>query len=107
MAIVTRQSTQQLGLRTGITAFALLKASSVIVALGLEGARVSARNQLHGTIASVTPGAVNAEVVVELDGGGSIGATVTQGSVDELGFVAGARAMALFKASSVILAVAA
>ena len=107
VAIVTRDSTQALGLRTGLAAFALLKSSSVIVATGLEGAKVSARNQLHGTIAAVTPGAVNADVVVDLDGGGSIGATVTQASVSELGFAPGLRATALFKASSVILAVAA
>jgi molybdate transport system regulatory protein len=107
VAIVTRDSTQSLGLRIGITAFALLKASSVIIASGIEGARISARNQLHGTITSVTPGAVNAEVVVGLDGGGSIGATVTQASLRDLGFQPGGRATALFKASSVILAVAA
>ena len=107
VAIVTRQSTQALGLRTGITAFALLKASSVIIATGLEGAKISARNQLQGAIASVTPGAVNAEVVLDLDDGGSIGATVTQASLAELGLAPGARATALFKASSVILAVAA
>ena len=107
VAIVTRDSTQALGLRTGITAFALLKSASVIIATGIEGAKISARNQLHGTIASVTPGAVNADVVVDLDGGGSIGATVTQASLVELGFKPGVRATALFKASSVILAVAA
>jgi molybdate transport system regulatory protein len=107
VAIVTRDSTQSLGLRTGITAFALLKSSSVIIASGLEGAKVSARNQLHGTIASVTPGAVNAEVVIEVDGAGSVAATVTQATLGELGFVPGGRATALFKASSVILAVAA
>ena len=107
VAIVTRESTQALGLRTGITAFALLKSSSVMIAAGIEGARISARNQLHGTIASVTPGAVNAEVAVELDGGGSIGATINQGSLQQLGFEPGQRATALFKASSVILAVAA
>jgi len=107
VAIVTRESTRTLGLKTGITAYALLKSSSVIVATGIEGARISARNQLHGAVASVTPGAVNAEVVVDLDGGGSIGATVTQASLPELAFVPGTRATALFKASSVILAVAA
>lgn len=107
VAIVTSESTRALGLRTGITSFALLKSSSVIVATGLEGAKVSARNQLQGSIASVTPGAVNAEVVVDLDGGGSVGATVTQASLTGLGFELGARATVLFKASSVILAVAA
>jgi len=108
VAIVTRDSTRALGLRTGVTAFALLKSSSVIVASGIEGAKISARNQLHGRISSVTPGAVNAEVVIELDGGsGSVGATVTQASLRDLGFAPGARAAVLFKASSVILAVTA
>lgn len=107
VAIVTCESTKALGLRTGINAIALLKSSDVIVATGIEGARISARNQLHGTIASVTPGAVNAEVVIDLDGGGSVGATVTQSGLAGLGFEPGTRATALFKASSVIVAVAA
>jgi molybdate transport system regulatory protein len=107
VAIVTRASTRALGLRTGLAALAMLKSSSVIVATGIEGAKISARNQLHGAIASVTPGAVNAEVVIDLDGGGSVGATVTQASLADLGFGPGTRATALFKASSVILAVAA
>ena len=107
VAIVTRDSTQALGLRTGITAFALLKSSSVIIASDLAGARVSARNQLHGVVSAVTPGAVNAEVAIQLDGGGAIAATVTQTSLTELGLQPGVRATALFKASSVILAVAA
>jgi molybdate transport system regulatory protein len=107
VAIVTRESTQALGLRMGTQAFALLQSSSVIVATGLDGAKVSARNQLHGSVSSVTPGAVNAEVDIALDGGGHIAATVTQASLDALGFAPGSRATALFKASSVILAVAA
>jgi molybdate transport system regulatory protein len=107
VAIVTRASTQALALRQGVAAFALLKSSSVMVATHIEGARISARNQLHGTVASITPGAVSAEVVLDLDGGGSIGATVTQASLQDLGFEIGLRATALFKASSVILAVAA
>jgi len=107
VAIVTRHSTQALGLRTGLTAFALLEASSVILAQGIEGAKVSARNQLHGRIVSVTPGAVNAEVLLALDAGGSVAAGVSQDSVQAMDFIVGARATALFKASSVILAVAA
>jgi molybdate transport system regulatory protein len=107
VAIITRDSTQALGLRTGITAFALLMSSSVMVAMGIEGAKISARNQLPGVVSSVTPGAVNAEVIIDLDGGGNIAATVTQASLQELAFAPGTRATALFKASSVILAVAA
>lgn len=107
VAIVTCASTRALGLRTGITAFALLSSASVIVATGMAGAKVSARNQLHGVITAVTTGAVNAEVVLELDGGASMVATVTQAGLQGLDLAPGVRATALFKASSVILAVAA
>lgn len=107
VAVVTQESTQSLGLRTKMTAIALVKSSSIVVATNLEGAKVSARNQLAGTISAVTPGAVNAEVVIDLDGGGSIAAIVTEGSVKSLGLKPGIRAIALFKATSVILAVTA
>jgi molybdate transport system regulatory protein len=107
VAVLTRESTQSLGLRTNMTAIALVKASSVLVAVDLDGARVSARNQLAGTVSAVTPGAVNAEVLIDLDGGGSIAAVVTQSSVAGMGLAPGSRATALFKASSVILAVSA
>lgn len=105
VAIVTRESTESLGLRTSMTAMALVKASSVLLATGLERAKVSARNQLVGTVAQVTPGAVNAEVVLDIAGGGSVAAIVTQGSVQSMGLAPGVEATALFKASSVILAV--
>ncbi|MGH8613487.1 MAG: TOBE domain-containing protein, partial [Gammaproteobacteria bacterium] len=103
VAIVTRESTESLGLRVGSQAFALIKASSIIIASDVDGAKLSARNQLHGTVASVIPGAVNAEVVLEIDGGGSIAAIVTNPSVQSLGLEAGKRGVAIFKASSVIL----
>jgi len=105
VAIVTRESTQSLGLRLGLTAIAIVESASVIVATGLQGARLSARNQLAGTVSAVTPGAVNAEVVIDVDGGGQIAAIVTQASVHDLGLAPRMRATALFKASAVILAV--
>ncbi|WP_423222009.1 TOBE domain-containing protein [Ideonella lacteola] len=105
VATVTRDSSQSLGLRPHMIAMALVKASSVMLATGLEDARVSARNQLSGTVASVTPGAVNAEVLLDIAGGLQIAAIVTQGSSQSLGLQPGSRATALFDASSVILAV--
>ena len=105
VAVVTRDSTESLGLRTNMAAFALVKASSILVATGLDGTRISARNQLSGTVASVTPGLVNAEVVIALGGGTTIAATITQASLKALGLAPGTAATALFKASSVILGV--
>jgi len=103
VAVVTRESTEALGLKPGAAAFALVRASSVIVATDLGGAKLSTRNQLPGSVTAVTPGAVNAEVVLDIGGGMSIAAIVTQASLKSLGLAPGVAATALFKASSVIL----
>jgi len=67
--------------------------------------KLSARNVFKGKIKKMTPGAVNAEVVIELPGGLEIVAMVTRGSVDRLALAEGKEAYAVVKASSVILAV--
>jgi molybdate transport system regulatory protein len=51
----------------------------------------------------VTRGAVNAEVTIQLNGGGVVVAIVTNGSVDSLALVDGLAVIAIIKASSVIL----
>lgn len=107
VAIVSRESTQHLGLRVHMTAFALIPSGAILLATDLQGARVSARNQLPGTVTRVTPGAVNAEVLLALAGGETMAITVTQPSVQALGLAEGVAATALFKASSVILGVSA
>lgn len=103
VAIVTRGSAQELGLAVGATAFALVQASSVILATGIGDARLSARNRLAGRVAAVTPGAVNAEVRVDIGGGAQLAAIVTQPSVAALGLAPGVACTALFKASDVIV----
>lgn len=65
--------------------------------------RTSARNEFWGKVAQVHKGAVNAEVVLTVDGGTEIVASITKGSVDRLGLAPGKEAAALVKASWVIL----
>ena len=105
VAVVTRESAKGLGLAVGAPAFALVKASSVVLAIDVGGARLSARNQLAGVVASVQAGAVNAEVVIDVGDALSIAAIVTQGSLATLGLAKGAAVTAIFKASSVIVGV--
>lgn len=100
---ITRDSRDSLGLAVGAEAFALVKASSVIVVTDLAGARLSARNQLAGKVTRVLPGAVNTEVSIALPGGAVIAAIVTRESGETLGLAEGGDAIAVFKASSVIL----
>ncbi|HEU4846095.1 MAG TPA: TOBE domain-containing protein [Burkholderiaceae bacterium] len=106
VATITRDSCDSLGLQVGVAAFALVKASSVIVVTDAAGARFSARNQLAGTVARLQPGAVNTEVSITLPGGGTIAAIITRDSAEQLGLAVGAPATAIFKASSVILGTA-
>jgi molybdate transport system regulatory protein len=65
--------------------------------------RTSARNMLRGKVLSVTDGAVNAEVVLDIGNGLKVTAIVTRESVAELDLAPGREALALIKASFVIL----
>ncbi|MBB5505486.1 TOBE domain-containing protein [Paraburkholderia atlantica] len=110
VAVLTHESTEALGLAVGVAAFALIKASWVVLLVAGDGdvdapLKLSARNQLRGIVQSVKRGAVNAEVSLGLEGGAVVTAVVTNGSVDTLGLREGASAVAVFKASSVILGV--
>jgi molybdopterin-binding protein len=67
--------------------------------------RLSARNQLKGKIKSITPGAVNAEVILELPGGQEIVSIITKRSVENLGLKEGGQAYAVIKASEVIIGI--
>ncbi|GAB2882147.1 TOBE domain-containing protein [Paraburkholderia jirisanensis] len=107
VAVVTRESTETLELAVGAPAVALIKASWVILLADDSGApvRLSARNQLRGTVCAVKRGAVNAEVSVALDATTVVTAVVTNDSVDTLALEEGQPVIAAFKASSVILGV--
>ncbi len=102
-ATVTHESTKTLGLTVGKSAFALIKASSVIIGVPDDSTRLSARNQLKGTVSNVKRGAVNAEVSVQLDGGNVIVSIITNGSLDALQLHEGMTVVAIIKASSIIV----
>jgi molybdate transport system regulatory protein len=105
-AIVTHESAENLGLDVGSEAVALLKASSVMVGKGRARLKLSARNQLTGTIARVMRGAVNSEIVIGLRRGYTVAAIITNASAKELKLAEGQKAWAIFKASSLIVATA-
>jgi molybdate transport system regulatory protein len=107
VAMVTNDSVRALGLAVGHEATALIKASSVVVMTEGNGMKLSARNCLTGKIAMVKDGPVGAEVSIALPSGAAVHATITHDAVSEMGLKAGIEAAALFKASSVIIAVAA
>ncbi len=64
----------------------------------------SARNQLKGSVTSVTIGAVMAEVVVDI-GGAQVVAAITKESAERLGLAAGMSVTAIIKATDVMVGV--
>ncbi|MBC3919916.1 TOBE domain-containing protein [Undibacterium sp. CY18W] len=106
VAIITHESTQELGLQPGVEAFALIKSSSIILMTDDSGAKFSARNCLTGSISRIQPGAVNSEIVLEMPGGATLAAIITNESCKNLALKEGDTAAGMFKASSVILGVA-
>lgn len=105
VASITNDSTEHLALAEGMEAYALIKASWIIIATD-NSLKFSARNRLCGVVARCQEGAVNAEVVIELPGGKTLTAIVTNDSIASLGLKQGLRVCALIKASHIILAVA-
>lgn len=67
--------------------------------------KLSARNQLEAKVKTVTHGAVNSEVVLELPGGGELVSVITRASAESLDLQPGQDVHAVIKASNVMLAV--
>ena len=67
--------------------------------------KISARNRLKGTVKSLTPGAVNTQVIIELPGGFEVVSIITKDSAESLGLAVGKEAYAIVKASNVMVGV--
>ncbi|MDR0716106.1 MAG: TOBE domain-containing protein [Azoarcus sp.] len=102
-AVITRASAETLGLAMGSEMIALVKSSSVMLAVDRD-LQLTARNQLWGEVATVSPGPINSEITLALPSDRSITAVVTNESREKLGLAPGVAACAFFKSSSVILA---
>lgn len=66
--------------------------------------KLSARNQLKGRITAVTKGATTSHVRIDIGGGVIVTASITNEAVDELGLKVGDDAIAVIKASDVMVA---
>jgi molybdate transport system regulatory protein len=103
-ANITNQSVAELNLKRGREAIALIKSSFVLLSAD-PNPRISARNRLAGTVTSITAGAVNCEVKMQLAGGRTLIAIVTNDGWKELGLKKGSACCAVIKASHVLIAV--
>jgi molybdopterin-binding protein len=67
--------------------------------------KLSARNQITGTIKTVKPGATTTHVTIEVSPTVTITASITNEASDELGLKPGMQAIAVIKASDVMVGV--
>jgi molybdopterin-binding protein len=67
--------------------------------------KLSARNQIAGTIHTVKPGATTTHVTIEIAGGVTITASITNEAAEELALKAGMKAFAVVKASDVMVGI--
>ena len=66
--------------------------------------KLSARNQLAGTIVAITPGAVNGTIKVDIGAGNVITSSITEEAIHDLGLVEGDQVTVVIKASDVMIA---
>lgn len=67
--------------------------------------KLSARNQLKGTVVEIQEGAVNGIVKIDIGGGNVISSTISMNSIKELELEVGKTAYAVIKATSVMVGI--
>jgi molybdopterin-binding protein len=67
--------------------------------------KLSARNQLKGTVVDIQEGAVNGIVKHDIGGGNIISATISMNAIRELELEIGKTAYAVIKATSVMIGI--
>lgn len=80
------------------------RAPETAIAHALPALDISARNRLVGIVRNISEDGVLAEVVLDLGGGNEVVSVITRSSVERLGLKVGSRAVALIKATEVMLA---
>lgn len=103
VATCTQESVQTMALNAGDRVEAMIKASWVMLADGVDETSTTAGNCLAGKVSRVTEGAVNAEVNLQLAGGNTLTAIVTMDSLKTLAIKPGRTLSALINASSIII----
>ena len=99
-ATISNAAVEELALKEGSAAIAVIKATEVLLAKG--DIQISARNKFAGKVAAVEKGAVNS-VVTLTTSIGDVTATISNAAVEELGLASGVEAVAVVKATSVMV----
>ena len=99
---ISINAVKELGLKKGDAAYAIIKATEVMIATELP--KISARNKFHGVIKGIQSGAVNDIVTLETKLG-VVSSTISKNAVEELELSVGKEAYAVIKATSVMVGI--
>lgn len=105
VAVITNESVDDLCLARGVEAFALVKASWVVLSSGGSAPSPGARNVFAGHVERLAPGTVNTEVLVRLPGGAPLVAVLTEAAAKRLSLRPGRKVRARINAGNIILGV--
>jgi len=65
--------------------------------------KISARNQIKGTITEIKPGVVTAKLTIDIGGGNHLSSVITMDSVEELNLKPGDKVVAIIKSTEVMI----
>ena len=99
---ISLNAVRELGLKKGDAAYAIIKATEVMIATQLP--KISARNKFHGVIKGIQSGSVNDIVTLETKFG-VVSSTISKNAVEELELSVGKEAYAIIKATSVMVGI--
>ena len=99
---ISLNAVKELGLKKGDAAYAIIKATEVMIATELP--KISARNKFHGVIKGIQSGSVNDIVTLETKLG-VVSSTISKNAVEELELSVGKEAYAIIKATSVLVGI--
>lgn len=99
---ISLNAVKELGLKKGDAAYAIIKATEVMIATELP--KISARNKFHGVIKGIQSGSVNDIVTLETKFG-VVSSTISKNAVEELELSVGKEAYAIIKATSVMVGI--
>jgi molybdate transport system regulatory protein len=103
-ALLMREGANALGLKAGMPAIALFKATAPILASGDEPPRTSVTNCLPGVVTEIRKGRVNAEVKLELGENRILTALVPLGSITDLQIKKHRRLYCIIPPSQILIA---
>jgi molybdate transport system regulatory protein len=104
-SIITNEAADELGLKPGRKALALVKSSFISLALP-DAPPTSARNRFTAVVTRRIDAERNSEILLDVGDGKSMTAVIPRLKAEELGVAEGDRVVASFEAEDVILAVA-